>query len=316
MNFSFISVVSVLNNKNDIDLVGQYLHTLNNTLKGHFRDSEIILVNNTYEADLPDLIKRFEEGLQNNIYLINLSKQIDQNNAMVAGLDQANGDYVVYLETVFYKMPELILSLYQKTQENFDIVYIRSNKKNTVWFRQILLKLFYTILKRNSNLTIDENAFDSRMISRRSINSILKLRENLRYMKAIYALVGYRTSFIEANTAFEQTSTSFSGEIKMYINAITSFTDFLQVLLRWIFIVSILLFFGATTNAFLVKLVKIDLFGNVQKEVTGWAFLVILISLTFSILCLILYIMSIYLSKIYSEIKQRPLYFIESIKRF
>lgn len=170
-------------------------------------------------------------------------------------------------------------------------------------------------MHRYSNLSMDAQAFDSRIISRRAINSVLRLRENLRYMKAIYSLVGYKSSYIPVDNRFD-TSASFSSEIKMYTNAITSFTGFLQVVLRWIFFLSMILFLGTTANAVMVKLLGFDILGNPQKEVTGWAFTVILISLTFSILCMILYIMSIYLENIYREIKQRPLYIVESVKRF
>jgi polyisoprenyl-phosphate glycosyltransferase len=316
MNFSFLSVVTILDSKEDVDIAESFLHKLYPVLKNNFSDFEIILVNNTLDYHIHTRIEGFEENFKNHIYLLNLSRPIDLNNALVAGLDQANGDYIVFLETEFYHIPEIILPLYQKTQENFDIVYLRSKNKVTGFFRHILLRLFYVILKKYSSLAIDEQAHDSRMISRRSINSILKLRENLRYMKAIYSLVGYRTSWIETDIHQRSKKLKLSQEFSIYINAITSFTDFLQVLLRWIFMVSMLLFIGVTFNALTVKLLGVDLLGHAQKEVTGWAFLVILISLTFSILCLILYILSIYLSKIYSEIKQRPLYIIESVKRF
>jgi hypothetical protein len=69
-------------------------------------------------------------------------------------------------------------------------------------------------------------------------------------------------------------------------------------------------------NALKVKFSGIDIFGNLSEATTGWTFLVILISVFFAITCLNLYIMSIYLSNIYNEIKQRPLYIIESVKRF
>ena len=73
---------------------------------------------------------------------------------------------------------------------------------------------------------------------------------------------------------------------------------------------------GVIVNALSVKFLEVDLFGAQHEALSGWTFLVILISVFFAITCLNLYIMSIYLSNIYQEIKQRPLYIIESIKRF
>ena len=315
MHFSFLSIVTVLNNKADILQIEKNLGNVQNLLKDHFKDFEIILVNNTLEDDFYARIKLQHPSYYHGLSILHLSRPIDQNNAVVAGMDQANGDYVVLLETRFYDTPGLILDLFQKTQEEYDVVYLRSKHKEANFLRRFIISIFCTIFKKYSGLSIDEKALDSRIISRRSINSILKLRENLRYMKAIFSLVGYKTAFIEVDSSIINSS-NWSSELRMYIRAITSFTDFLQVLLKWIFTISFILFLGATTNAVIVKLLHFDLLGTPQHAVSGWAFLVILISFTFSILCLILYIMTIYLSGIYQEIKQRPLYIIESIKRF
>lgn len=315
MYFSFISLVTILHTQDDFDKLESSLPEIHRTLHFNFKDFEIIIVNNTSDQSITDTIDQFEPDIKKEIYLIHLSKITDPNNAILAGLDQANGDYIVFLESQFYNTPTLIADLYGKSQENNDIVYLRSTKSPHGIIRQITLKLFIKIMHRYSNLSMDAQAFDSRIISRRAINSVLRLRENLRYMKAIYSLVGYKSSYIPVDNRFD-TSASFSSEIKMYTNAITSFTGFLQVVLRWIFFLSMILFLGTTANAVMVKLLGFDILGNPQKEVTGWAFTVILISLTFSILCMILYIMSIYLENIYREIKQRPLYIVESVKRF
>jgi ABC-type Na+ efflux pump permease subunit len=72
----------------------------------------------------------------------------------------------------------------------------------------------------------------------------------------------------------------------------------------------------AIFNAVKVKLTQVDIFGEQVESLSGWAFLVVLMSVFFALTCLILYVMSIYLSNIYSEIKNRPLYFIKSVRRF
>lgn len=315
MHFSFISLVTILHTKEDVEKVRLSLPGLHQTLQDNFKDFEITIVNNTIDEEITGIIDQFEAKIKKGLYLIHLSKVTDPNNAILAGLDQANGDYVVFLESQFYHNPSLVLALYEKAQENKDIVYLRSTTRPKGLIRKIALKLFIKIMHRYSSIKMDAQAFDSRIISRRAINSVLRLRENLRYMKAIYSLVGYKSSYIQVDNPIEA-SVSFSGELKMYVTAITSFTNFLQVVLRWIFILSMILFLVTTANAVMVKLLGYDIIGNPQKEVTGWAFTVILISLTFSILCMILYVMSIYLENIYREIKQRPLYIIESVKRF
>jgi hypothetical protein len=90
----------------------------------------------------------------------------------------------------------------------------------------------------------------------------------------------------------------------------------LRSLLLWIFLVSILFMVLVTMNAVKVKLTGVDLLGAHHEAIPGWTFLVVLNSIFFAITCLMLYIMSIYLSNIYQEIKHRPMYIIESVKRF
>jgi hypothetical protein len=182
----------------------------------------------------------------------------------------------------------------------------------------MLYWIFYGILQRYSQLRIDPQAHHSRIISRRALNSLLRLRENSRYLKAIYSLVGYNSGVHRCRRSrcspsrILPSATSFSTSLV----AITSFTTFLRSLLLWIFISSCLVAGAAVYNAVKVKLSNVDIFGEYHQTISGWAYLVVIISIFFAITCLNLYIMSIYLSNIYSEIKNRPLYIIESVKRY
>lgn len=166
-------------------------------------------------------------------------------------------------------------------------------------------------------LQVDHKAYDTRLISRRALNSLLRLRENLRYMKAIYSMVGYKTSYFEVvEPPAQVVEEPFNERFRTSLIAITSYTTFLRTMLLWIFIFSFVFLIGVIVNALKVKVTGVDIFGSQAVALSGWTFLVILISVFFAVTCLNLYIMSIYLSNIYSEIKQRPLYIIESIKRF
>ncbi|HMQ48161.1 MAG TPA: hypothetical protein PKA00_12275 [Saprospiraceae bacterium] len=317
MNNSFISVVCVIDQSKELAVLPDLLIGLYPVLRSHFSDYEIILVNNYFGVAVDPYIEPLDAELKHNIYLINLSKTNNWNNAILAGLDRANGDYTVIFEFQFLNQPEKIVQLFEKTREYFDIVYLRapSRKTNTV-FRP-LFGLFYYILKRYSSLQVDEMAHNTRIISRRALNSLLRMRENLRYMKAIYSIVGYKTTFLETEVPLDtDEGVSFTERFRTSLVAITSFTTFLRTLLLWIFLFSFIFLVGVIVNALKVKFTGIDLFGNVGEALSGWTFLVILISVFFAITCLNLYIMSIYLSNIYSEIKQRPQYIIESIKRF
>jgi len=313
---SFLSVVTVINAPHEARFLSDFLTKIHPILQEHFADYEIILVNNHTQVDFDSHIQPLPAELKHNIYLLNLSAITNRNHAFVAGLDRANGDYNIIFDIAFYAQPERILDLFQQTQQGYDIVYLRARNRQIPWRFRLLHKFFYLILRRYSTLKVDENALNTRIISRRALNSLLRLRENLRYMKAIYSIVGYRTTYIEVPNDERMTEERFAERFRTSLVAITSFTTFLRALFFWIFIFAFIFLIGIVINALKVKFTGIDLFGNVGEPVPGWTFLVILMSIFFALTFLNLYIMSIYLSNIYSEIKQRPLYIIESVKRF
>ncbi len=317
MHNTFLSVVHVLHYDHEVGQIPTYLKAVYGVLKDHFTDFEIILVNNqTGRAPDPE-IENLDNALKQHIFLMNLSSRVNRNHAILAGLDRANGDYTLLFEPEFIRQPELILQLFAKTTEHFDMVYLRAKNRKTNFKVRWLYAIFYAILKRYSSLRIDDKAHDTRIISRRALNSLLKLRENLRYMKAIYSIVGYNTTFIETDEPLIRNGEeSFNEKFRTSLIAITSFTTFLNTLLLWIFLFSLSFLIYVTADALTVKFTGFDIFGNPQTATSGWTYLVMLIAIFFAVTCLNLYLMSIYLSNIYHEIKKRPLYIIESIKRF
>ncbi|MEQ8704688.1 MAG: glycosyltransferase [Phaeodactylibacter sp.] len=315
---SFVTVVCVLEHTHELRLLSDYLRNTYAVVHEHFTDFEFIVVNNNPEASADDTINELPDELKHNVYLLNLSRTTNRNHAILAGLDRSNGDYTVIFDFDFYQKPELILQLFERSrEESADIVYMRAKQRQTGAYFRPFYSLFYFILRRYSSLEVDKMAHNTRIISRRALNSLLRLRENLRYMKAIYSIVGYRTSFLETEEPLHgREQESFGERFRTSLIAITSFTTFLRSLLLWIFLFSLVFLIGVIANALKVKFTGVDLFGSAGEPYPGWTFLVILIAIFFATTCLNLYIMSIYLSNIYNEIKQRPLYILESIKRF
>ena len=315
----FISVVNVLQSRRDTQALSGWLTGLYAELSTHFSDFEFVLVNNgAFTPDIEEAIRPLPEALRQQVFLLNLSAPVDRNNALLAALDRANGDYTVVFEFDFAAQPELVTQMWDKSRnESYDVVYLRAGERRLPWMSLWLYGIFYFIVRKYSGLRIDPKAHHSRIISRRALNSLLRLRENSRYLKANYALVGYSTGFIPVEVPLQPDLDLSAGQqFRNALLVITSFTDFLRSLLFWIFILSGMIAFAAIFNAVKVKLTNIDVFGERQPVLSGWSFLVVMISSFFTITCLNLYIMSIYLSNIYAEIKNRPLYIIESVRRF
>ncbi len=253
MHNHFISVVSVLNSVAQLPDLPEFLRNVHTVLNRNFADFEIILVNNALEMPPDFKIDTLPADIKRHISLLNLSRFTNKNHAVVAGLDRSNGDYTVILETEFYPQPDIINQLFEKTQEGFDIVYLRAKARRVRLRFRFLYKVFYTILKRYSDLSIDDKAHNTRIISRRALNSLLRLRENLRFMKPIYAIVGYRTAHLDTATPLLEEKEGFSEHFRTSLMAITSYTTFLRTLLLWIFLFSFVFLIAVVANAFKVK---------------------------------------------------------------
>jgi hypothetical protein len=315
---SFISVVGVLQSPRNVRQLAPWLSGLYAELSAQFTDFEFVLVNNCLDlSDIDAAIKPLPEDLRKNVFLLNLSAPVSRDNALVAGLDRANGDYTAIFDFDFSEKPELVTQLWDTCQTGYDVTYLRARERRLSWANRLLYAVFYGIMRRYSGLRLDPQAHHSRLISRRALNSLLRLREHSRYLKANYAMVGYNTAHITVDEPLTgDPDAAFAEQFRTSLVAITSFTTFLRSLLLWIFLSSVLVAGAAIFNAVKVKLTNVDIFGDPQQALSGWAFLVVMISVFFAITCLNLYIMSIYLSNIYSEIKNRPLYIIESVRRY
>ncbi|MEO1263573.1 MAG: hypothetical protein AAFZ15_32475, partial [Bacteroidota bacterium] len=278
MHNSFISIVTIVENDRDFRKLPEYLNGLHQVLSESFSDHEIILVNNSLIRDFGDIPKKISAEIKKSIYLLNLSSVVNRNHAIVAGLDRANGDYTVIFELTFFRNTALVKELFEAASEGKDIIYLRAKKRKAKKRFRLLYTLFYWILKNYSELKIDNRAHDTRIISRRALNSLLRLRENLRYMKAIYSIIGYQTDYIEVEQPIEEHNTSFNEKFRTSLVAISSFTSFLRSLLMWIFIVSILFMGVVIANALKVKITNVDFFGTHHEAIPGWTYLVVIYS--------------------------------------
>jgi hypothetical protein len=315
---SFLSVINIIQNEPDTRLLRGWLEGVFGEIHPKFSDWEVILVNNIRDqTSINQAIEGLPAELRKHIFLLNLSTPVNRNHAILAGLDRANGDFTAIFEFQFSAQPELLTALFEKSQTGFDIVYLRGKSVQKGLFSSISHRIFHFILRKNSKLALDDRAHDTRIISRRALNSLLKMRENMRYMKAIYALVGYQTAALDVeNRLPEHADESLREQMRTSLVAITSYTTFLRSVMGWMFLFSVLFAAISSFNAIKVKLTNVDIFGERVESLSGWAFLVVLISVFFAITCLNLYIISIYLSNIYQEMKGRPPYIIESTRRF
>jgi hypothetical protein len=144
---SFISVVGILHSQQDVRTLPAWLSGVYQSLQAGFSDFEIVLVNNQRDlSDIENVIKPLPEELRKQIFLLNLSSAVNRDNAILAGLDRANGDYTVLFESDFSGNPDLIARLWDTCREGQDVVYLRARERKLPAAQRVLYHfiLLYT----------------------------------------------------------------------------------------------------------------------------------------------------------------------------
>ncbi len=300
-----ISVVAPVHNQ--CESIADFIRITVAVLAENFQNYELILVDDGSSDGTSDIICGALADTQNIRHIV-LSRHYGHEIALTAGLDHAIGDYVVLMESTFQDPPELIPELVTKAQDGHDVVYVsREAEEMRPFLRRMAASLFYKITARMTGFSLPEEATEFRVLSRRAVNSITRLKEHNRYMKMLYAYVGYQVSSVpyrpSRHRAIGRSKYSYKERLKLALDAIIAFSD---KPLRYVAILSIIISFAAFMGSVWVFLERL----YSDQVVAGWASLMVLQLLMFSILFLFLGVISEYISRILVESKHRPLYYV------
>ena len=269
---------------------------------------EIIFINdfstdNTY-VKLLRLAKQ-----DNSVKLINFSRNFGNQIAITAGIDVAKGDLAVIIDDDLQDPPELIPEFIAKWGEGYKVVYgVRPNRKGVNPLFKYAAKLYYHLIGNLSETNIPKDTGDFRLIDRIVMNALKNMREESRYYRGMVAWVGFSQIGIEYNRDERYAGKSTFSLMKYFkfaINGLTSFTEG-PLYLSTIFG----LFITLSSFIFLILLVGKKILDP-AFSIPGWPSVITLILFFGGIQLLSIGIVSIYISKIYREVKRRPLYLIE-----
>ncbi len=251
-------------------------------------------------------IKKLTE-IDNKITGLKFSKNFGHHYAITAGLNHVDSDWVIVMDTDLQDRPEVIPELYQKAQEGFDVVFVsRINRPESITYRS-LQKLFYFILKVSSGIKFDSSQANFSIISRKVVEAFNKFPEQARFYGSTILWLGFKRTSINAEhgTRFKgKPSYNFKKRLKLASDIILAFSD------RPLkFAVVIGLLFSLISLVMTIYVLFRALFD--EFTVTGWASLILSIFLIGGVQISILGILGIYISKVFNEVKSRPLYLID-----
>ena len=243
-----------------------------------------------------------------NIRIINFSRNFGKEAALTAGLDKARGEAVIPIDVDLQDPPELIKELVAKWREGYEVVLAkRADRTSDSFAKRVSADLFYKLNGKISNVDIPNNVGDFRLMSKRVVEALKQLPENQRFMKGLFAWVGFKTTVIEyVREKREAGQSSFNGW-KLWNFALDGITSFSTLPLRiWLYIGALVSFLSFLYGSFII--LKTLIFG---VDLPGYASLAVIMLFLGGIQLIGIGILGEYIGRIYSESKRRPSYIIE-----
>jgi glycosyltransferase involved in cell wall biosynthesis len=267
---------------------------------------EIIYINDGSTDDTLEIIKQLRES-DSQVTLIDLSRNFGKEIALTAGLQNAIGDAVIVIDTDLQDPPELIPELINEWQNGYDVVYAqRTHRKGESLVKRTTAHFFYRIIQRISRISIPEDTGDFRILSRRAVNALNSFDEQHRFMKGLFAWIGYRQKAVHYQRDPRHAGETKWNYWKLWNFAIDGITSFTIAPLKISTYLGLLTAAGAFIYGFYMFMETL-IIGN---PVPGYPSLIVIILFLGGVQLVAIGILGEYLGRIFNETKRRPLYFI------
>ena len=290
---------------NEQDNVKALYDACRQAFAGKIDDYEVIFVNDGSKDNTWKELKALWEQNEN-IKIMNFSRNFGKEAAMYAGLQKAEGQFVTVIDADLQQRPEVVVDMvaFLEANEDYDCVAAFQQERKEGAVLSFFKKMFYKLINRMCEINFRSGASDFRTFRREMVESILEMKEYFRFSKGIFSWVGYNTYFMPYEVQVRNagnTSWSFRKLFKYAIEGIVAFTTAPLNLATWL---------GGTCAAlsglYMLVVVIQKLFFGIA--IPGYPTLVVLILLIGGIQMLLLGIIGQYIAKIYIEGKHRPIY--------
>ncbi len=292
---------------NEEESIPYFYEEINKEFKELKQELELIFVDDGSKDKTLDVIKGLTKDKR--VKYISFSRNFGKEAAMWAGLNASTGDYVTIMDSDLQDPPSLLKEMIRLIkEEGYDIVGTRRvTRKGEPVIRSFFARMFYKIINKMSKVEMVDGARDFRLMTRQVVNSVLSLKEYNRYSKGLFSFVGFKTKWLEYENIQRvagETKWSFWKLLLYAIDGIVAFTTIpLTIAIAIGFIFCLIAFI-----MIIVVIVKTIAFGD---PTTGWPSLVCIIFMVSGIQLLCIGVIGEYLSKMYLEVKNRPIYIVK-----
>ena len=290
---------------NEIEVLPEFHRRLTSVLRGCVASFEVLYVNDgSSDGSLAYLERLCTEDPD--AALLDLSRNFGKEIAMAAGLDHARGQAVVVIDADLQDPPELIPRLLEQWRAGYDNVYARRRQRDgETWLKKASAAWFYRLIGRLSRVRIPRDTGDFRLLSRRAVEALRQLREQHRFMKGLFAWIGYPSIAVEYDRDPRHAGQTKFNYWKLWNFAIEGITSFTIAPLKLATYFGILVAMAAFVAMGLL-VARTLLYGD---PVRGYPSLMSVILFLGGIQLIALGSLGEYIGRMFNETKGRPLYF-------
>lgn len=239
---------------------------------------------------------------------VDFSRNFGKEIAMTAGLDHARGDAVVVIDADLQDPPELIVQFVEEWQRGYDVVYAkRTQRDGETWLKKSTAACFYRVMARLSKVQIPQDTGDYRLMSRRAVDALLQLREHHRFMKGLFAWIGFPSKAVEYRRDPRAAGAGKFNYWKLWNFAIEGITSFTTAPLKFAtYLGTLIAVLSFLSGAWVIF--KTLWWG---EPVRGYATLIVTILFLGGVQLFCIGVLGEYLGRIFGETKGRPLYLVK-----
>ncbi len=268
---------------------------------------EVLFVDDGSKDRTLELIKE-QRKIDKRYSYITFSRNFGKETAMIAGLDYAKGDAVIFIDADLQDPPEIIPELIYWWEKGYDDVYAKRNsRKGETWLKKWTSTMYYKVLQSLTSVEIQKDTGDFRLLDKRCVNVLRKMRETGRNSKSMFSWIGYKKKEVLYDRdprVAGQTKWNYKRLIDLAIDGITSFTT---SPLRISTILAVPTFLALLVY-FIYVIVKAI---TVQGEIHAFQATILLVLFFSGINIMLFGIIGEYLGRIFNESKHRPLYLVD-----
>jgi polyisoprenyl-phosphate glycosyltransferase len=272
--------------------------------------SEVVYVNDGSSDNTYAILRRLREA-DMSISIVNLSRNFGKEVALTAGLDHSRGDAVVVIDADLQDPPELIPRLIERWRDDqADVVFAqRRSRDGDSWMKRATAFGFYRVMNAIGCQSVPVDTGDFRLLSRRAVEAVKTLREQHRFMKGLFAWIGFRQVAVPYERNCRQAGRSKWNYWKLWNFSLEGITSFSIAPLKIATYVGLFAAVLAALYGFYIIGLTI-LYGN---PVAGYPSLLVVILFFGGVQLLSLGIIGEYLGRVFNETKKRPLYFVDAV---